>query len=175
MPVFLFTFHGYMTWLPDNRRGYTKRGEEYQDPDEQAAQRYRARANNADECLFSDDLMRAMVDETLIACGKQDVRLHSATTETTHVHLLVSWGDDRDWMAVRSALKMSLSLRLKREAGQAVNTSRRDTEIKLSRSGSRKRAKDRDHFDDLVQKYLPSHSGSKYFEDRGFVAARRKR
>src|SRR5215831_8297770 len=35
VPVYLFTFHGYMTWLPDNPRGYTKRGEGYRDPDDE--------------------------------------------------------------------------------------------------------------------------------------------
>jgi REP element-mobilizing transposase RayT len=174
VPVYLFTFHGYMTWLPDHPRGYTLRGAGYQEPDEKRAEWYRRNAGNVDACLFNDDLMRAVIDEAQTACRHQRLRLHSATTETTHLHYLVSWTDDRDWMTVRKGFKMSLSLRLKREGDQAPSTARTLTVIKLGSAGSRKKVKDRQHFDYLMQTYLPSHSGAKWFEDRGFLPSRKR-
>jgi REP element-mobilizing transposase RayT len=164
-----------MTWLPDHPRGYTKRGEGYQDPDPQRAQWYRGNADDADACLFDEGLMRALIDEAQKACAHQQLHLHSGTTEKTHLHLLISWRDNRKWETVRNAIKMSLSLRLKSKAEQALNTPRKDTQIKLSRGGSRKRVEKREHFDYLMQTYLPSHSGLKWFEDRGFVAPRKRK
>jgi len=80
MPVYLFTFHGYMTWMPDHPRGYTKRKEGYQKPDPRRAEFYRRNAGNSEAGLFDDELMQAMIDETQIACGHQRLRLHSGTT-----------------------------------------------------------------------------------------------
>jgi len=119
--------------------------------------------------------MRALIDEAQKACGHQRLQLQSGTTESTHLHFLVSWRDDRNWNTVRNALKMSLSLRLKRESGQASNTPRKEMQIKLSRGGSRKRVENREHFDYLMETYLPSHSGLKWFKDRGFVAPRKRK
>jgi REP element-mobilizing transposase RayT len=162
-----------MTWMPDHPRGYTKRRKGYQSPNPKAAKVYRNNADDGEACLFDDGLMRAMIDEAQIASKHQRLRLHSGTTEKTHLHYLVSWTDARNWMSIRNGLKMSLSLRLKREGEQSSNTPRNLTQIKLSGGGSRKRVSDQDHFDYLMQTYLPSHSGLKWFEDRGFIAARR--
>jgi len=173
MPVYLFTFHGHMTWMPDHPRGYTRRGRGYQNPDPVRAEWYRKNAEDKEACIFDDELMRALVEEARTACKHQHLRLHSGTTETTHLHYLVSCMDARHWLKVRNSLKMSLSLRLKREGNQATSTPRNLTDIKLSRSGSRKRVATRKHFDYLMQTYLPSHSGLKWFEDRGYVASRK--
>lgn len=181
MPVYLFTFHAYRSWMPDHPRGYTRRGEGYLEPDDEAAWQY---ADNAtgEAVLFDAALQRAMIEEAQTACRYQQLRLHGGSTEPTHVHLLVSWTHGKSWMSVRTALKTSLSLRLKREAEQRDREScdhdwceddgqneKGRWEPRLSRGGSRKHVKDREHFDHLMRKYLPDHGGVKWFEDRGWV------
>lgn len=41
MPVYLFTLHSYGSWLPDHRRGYTKRNQGIFPTDEKLAGYYR--------------------------------------------------------------------------------------------------------------------------------------
>jgi hypothetical protein len=57
-----------------------------------------------------------------------------------------------DWQYVRDKLKNILSLFLGRLAGQQGKRW-------FVADGSRKRVNDRDHFDYLVQRYLPKHRG----------------
>ncbi|HEX3599315.1 MAG TPA: hypothetical protein VHU84_04190 [Lacipirellulaceae bacterium] len=79
-------------------------------------------------------------------------------TESTHLHVLVSWTLDRKWDVVRAKLRESLSRRLNREVGRR---------LWFSKSPSRKRVKDRQHFNYLVEVYLPKHSGWKWTEGVG--------
>jgi REP element-mobilizing transposase RayT len=169
VPVYFFTFHGYRTWMPDHPRGYTRRGEGYLKPDEEMAEFYEEESASEEESIFDAPLAKALIEELQIACRHQGVHLHAAGTELSHIHALVSWRSEKTWLQVRNALKISLSLRLKREGNQALNTSRNDTIIKLSRGGSRKRVENRAHFDYLMQTYIPKHKGPKWFEDRGWV------
>jgi REP element-mobilizing transposase RayT len=174
MPVYLFTFHAYRSWMPGHPRGYTRRGEGYLATDEEAARQY---AENAagEAVLFDRALQRALIEEAQTACRHQQIRLHGGSTEPTHVHLLVSWKHGKSWMAVRTGLKTSLSLRLKREGEERDCQSGENDghneegrwELRLSRGGSRKHVKDREHFSHLMRKYLPDHGGVKWFEYRG--------
>lgn len=191
MPVYLFTFHAYRSWMPDHPRGYTRRGEGYLAPDEEAARRYAENATG-EAVLFDPALQRVLIEEAQTACRHQQLRLHGGSTEPTHVHLLVSWKHGKSWMAVRTGLKTSLSLRLKREderrrcqpgePGESGEPGKGDRlkeegrwELRLSRGGSRKHVKDRAHFSHLMRKYLPDHGGVKWFEDRGWVESGGKR
>ena len=88
------------------------------------------------------------------ACRKSSVnwRLHFAATEQTHVHYLISWPDQQSWQAVSNRLKNVASLML----GRKTNSPGRDWFV---RHGSRKRVRDRQHFDYLINTYLPRHRG----------------
>jgi REP element-mobilizing transposase RayT len=158
VPVYLFTFHAYRSWMPDHKRGYTKRNEGYQPTDEETAQNYARRAKH-EETVFDEAIERALIQEMIDSCAKIRCRLHAGTTEPTHIHGLVSWKYVRGWMSIRKSLKSSLTKRLK-EISQ---------DIALSRGASRKHVLNRGHFEYLMDTYLPGHHGLAWYEDRGWV------
>ena len=157
MPVYLFTFHAYGTWMPDRPRGYVRRGEGILSPDNEMADMYRRRAEEP-HAIFSEAIQRALIDEALTAGEKQGFDVHFIATEITHVHVLVSWRSDKPWKTVRTGLRQSLSRRLNRDF------KRREWFVD---GASRKRVKDREHFDYLIEKYLPAHSGWKWSREKG--------
>lgn len=156
MPCYLFTWHAYATWMPDRARGYVKRGRGILPTDRDEARRYRARQKEA-AALFDEVVQRLIIDEAMIAAEKRRFRLHAVATEATHVHVLVSWADERDFEELRRGVRESISRRL--------NSHVRCTW--LAHGGSRKRVTDRGHFDHLMENYLPSHSGWKWREGIG--------
>ena len=179
MPVYLFTFHAYRTWRPDNQRGYTRRKRGYLSPDPEMARQYDENAKH-EEVLFDARLQRLLIEEAQNACGFQDLRLHGGSTEPSHLHLLVSWTVQKGWLRVRNRLKSSLSRLLRRlseEPPDSRDATRRGDApdpderpfLALSRGASRKQVRDRAHFDYLMTRYLPAHRGVKWFEDRGWI------
>jgi hypothetical protein len=107
---------------------------------------------------FHARLQRVVIDELQTAWVHQKCRGHCVATDSTHVHVLVSWPDERPWKRIRSGLKSSLTRRLNREFRR---------QIWFSDSASRRRVKGRSHFDYLVSQYLPSHCGWKWREGEG--------
>jgi REP element-mobilizing transposase RayT len=99
------------------------------------------------------------------SCQMIDCRLHAGSTETTHIHALVSWKHARSWLSIRSSLKTSLTKALKLL----------DSDAGLSRGCSRKHVKDSGHFANLMKSYLPKHEGVAWYEDRGWVQSRQKK
>ena len=156
MPCYLFTFHAYGTWMPDRRQGFVRRGGQgVLPPDGVLAESYRERAAET-QAIFDATVQRLLIEETCIACEKQRYRGHSIATDSTHLHALVSWLDQRPWLKIRTSLKSSLSRRLNREVKRRHNW--------FVDSASRKRVKDQQHFDYLANVYLPSHRGWKWRE-----------
>jgi hypothetical protein len=121
------------------------------------AERYQANLKQA-VVQFDECAQRLLIEESLVACGHQELRCHYIATESTHAHILVSWKNNRVWQVVRAKLRESLTRRF-------------NAEIKrqewFAKSPSRKRVRDRQHFDYLVNMYLPKHSGLKWREGRG--------
>jgi REP element-mobilizing transposase RayT len=99
-----------------------------------------------------------MIDEAHIAAEKQGLEVHFIATETTHVHVLVSWRSEKNWQKVRVGLRQSYTRRLNRDF------ERREWFVD---GASRKRVKDRAHYDYLVETYLPAHSGWKWSKEKG--------
>jgi hypothetical protein len=157
MPVYLFTFHAYLSWLPDRRQGYVRRKEGILPTDKKLADQYKKNAKH-EEVEFTRIIQEALVAEVLIACKHQNLKLYAVTTEPTHVHPLVGWRDTRPWLKVRTALKTSLSLRLKKLTITA------QSHLAFSRTGSRKRVTDEKHFDYLMTRYLPAHTGANWID-----------
>jgi hypothetical protein len=155
MPCYLFTFHAFGTWMPDREEGFVKRTKGILPPDEQLARKYRGIAKE-DEVAFGANRQLLLIEETRIACDKQRYRGHYIATEVTHVHVLISWPDERPWLKIRNGLKSSLTRRLNRDVQQRDKW--------FVESASRKRVKDDNHFDHLVNTYLPSHGGWKWRE-----------
>ena len=143
--------------MPDEDDGYVKRGEGRLPQDIILAARYRA-AMAEPEVDFSDVHQRAMIDEVHIAAGKQRFSVHFVATEPTHIHVLVSWKNDRPFEKLRASIRQSLSRRLGKDF---------EKRTWLSEGGSRRRVSNQEHFDYLVGTYLPQHGGWKWSEERG--------
>jgi hypothetical protein len=157
MNVFLFTFHGYATWMPDHPQGFTKPKEGLLPPDASLAEQYRVESQS-DRVTFVEPIQLLLIDETRIAATKQIFRPLFIATESIHAHVLIRWEDERPWMKVRSGIKQSFSRRLGRELGKRNW---------LSERASRRDVTDDNHFVYLVHEYLPSHRGWKWCERRG--------
>ena len=155
MPCYLFTFHAFGTWMPDREEGFVQRKKGILPPDEELGKAYRGRAKE-DEVAFDSRLQLLLIEEARVASEKQQYRGHFVATEPMHIHVLASWPDERDWVKIRRGLKTSLSLRLNRDVR------RRDKWF--VENASRKHVKDDEHFDHLVNSYLPSHGGWKWRE-----------
>jgi hypothetical protein len=156
MPCYLFTFHAFGTWMPDREEGFVRRGQGTLPPNEELARQYQDRTKQ-DEVLFDSRLQLLLIKETRVACEKQCYRGHCVATEPTHIHALVSWPDERPWLKIRNGLKSSLTRRL--------NCDLQPRDKWFVESASRKQVKDDDHFNHLINTYLPSHGGWKWRED----------
>jgi REP element-mobilizing transposase RayT len=165
MPCYLFTFHAYRSWMPDRPQGYVRRGEGALPPDDKQARWYERHASQA-AVLFDQDIQRALIGAAPEAAAHQDFRLHCIATESTHVHVLVSWKDDRTWRRIRTGVKQSMTRTLNRtlgpRAGLPAATEGEEAERRkwFSSGASRKRVRDREDFDYLINEYLPSHRGA---------------
>jgi hypothetical protein len=157
MPCFLFTYHAWGSWLPDRKEGFVHWKHGLQPADKGLADAYR---NNMtlEEAEFDDSMQTAMIEELQTAGSFQKFRLHSVATEPTHVHVLMSWADERVPGRLAESIKKSLSLRLKKI---------QERPKWLSKGESKEPVKDEVHFNHLRDSYLPSHRGWKWDERRG--------
>jgi hypothetical protein len=149
MPVYLFTYHGKGTWMPDHRKGYVRRKQGVLPPDPGAAAAYRA-AQKDDVVFFSADMQQLLVDTARGTEPYLQATVHSVFSEPTHVHVLMSWRHDREWKSMRSSVKTALT--------KALNAAIERREWWVD-SSSRKRVRDREHFDYLITAYRRKHSG----------------
>ena len=155
MPVYLYTYHSYRSWMPDNPRGYVRRGEGLQPPDEEMAAQYIRNAAHA-EFKFDELMRRVIVRTARDLCEKRGWRLHQIHVIPSHVHVLVSWPDVQDWKRIRNTLK--------RHFGKDISKALDRPGPWFSRGASRKRVRDRQHFDYLMNVYLPRHHGTSWRE-----------
>src|SRR5438045_2941257 len=108
MPVYLFTYHTYRSWMPDHPRGYTKRNVGYLPSDPVDAARYERRASDAPTVL-TVELQQHIVDQARTIPQYIEMQLYAVTTEPSHIHMLAGWEGDRSWMSVRNSVKTSIS------------------------------------------------------------------
>ena len=92
--------------------------------------------------------------------------MHAVSTEPTHIHVLMSWSHRRAWKSMRSSVRRAMTTAMNKVFGRRTW---------FSDSPSRRRVRHRDHFDFLVDHYLPDHSGVKWFNPPDAAAARRNR
>ena len=156
MPCFLFTWHAYGTWMPDRKQGYVKKGRGVLPPDPEEAARYRARQKET-SASFDEAVQLLVIEEAIVTAEKRGFRLHAVAIESTHVHVLMSWADDRTYQQLRRGLRESISRRLNAHLRRRW----------LEQCSSSKQVKDRKHFDYLMDEYLPSHSGWKWTVGKG--------
>ena len=156
MPCYLFTFHGYGTWMPDRPQGYVHRQKGLLPSDAKMAQLYRDKQNK--EAVWFDSPMQQLVVDTICAADAAlQMTVHAVATDPTHVHILVSWSSDKQWLWARRNLRYSLTRALNQRFGKRQW---------LAAKGSRKRVKDREHFEHLVTTYLPKHNGVVWVNDK---------
>jgi REP element-mobilizing transposase RayT len=148
MPVYLFTFHAYRSWMPDRPQGYVRPGQGVLPQDPKMSQHYARRAKH-DEVRFDATQRWRLVDEAGEVCARQGWEIYEATATRSHTHLLVGWRTDAKWKDV--------SNRLKRRLGYALSMLANRPGPWFSRGSSRKRVRDREHFEHLLQTYLPKH------------------
>jgi REP element-mobilizing transposase RayT len=117
--------------------------------------------------IFTDDLQRVLIDGCRDICGRRNWRLHQVIAVSSHVHALISCKDEAvTWEHVRDTLKRLLGWMLAKHTGLKG-------QHWFARKGSRKRVRDREHFNHLMQRYLPDHAngrrgGSGWREDIGY-------
>jgi len=157
MPCYLFTYHSHGSWLPDREQGYVHWKKGSLPADAKRAEQYREKMVES-EAVFDHLKQRVLLSEIEVASGFQGFRFHAAATETTHVHVLASWKDERPWLKLRNSIKQSLNLRLNKEF------ERRTWFVK---GASRRHVEEQDHFDYLLNVYLPKHRSWKWSEGRG--------
>ena len=153
----MFTYHAFGSWMPDHRRGYVHRGDGVLPSDKHMAELYRGNLKQ-EVVRFDVAIQKQLVEGAIEACECQAVRCHCIASELTHVHVLVSWDSDRSWETVRKQIRGNITRRL---------NSLLKRQQWFSKSPSRKRVLDREHFEYLVTRYLPKHSGLKWEEGRG--------
>ncbi len=156
MPVYLFTLHAYRSWRPDHPRGYVRRGQGILPPDSKMAKHYDAAAAQP-PVRFTDEHQHILIQGALDIASRRRWRIHAIGNEPTHIHILVSWrhSDQRTtWKFVHDTFKRLLGMMLT----QHFKPSARRTRW-FARKGSRKRVRDRAHFDYLMTTYLPNHRG----------------
>ncbi len=158
MPCYLFTYHAYGSWLPDREQGYVERSKGILPQDHALAVEYRNRMVEVEK-TFDGELQRAIIAILLASQEKQKFESYYIATEPSHLHLLMGWRDSRRTMEMRSRLKGSLTRSLNEQFGR-----RRW----LSEGGSRRQVDDEQHFDYLINVYLPKHCGWKWCRDRGY-------
>lgn len=90
MPCYLFTFHAYRSWNADNPRGFVQERGKIEPPNLKLARFYDAQAVQP-PVRFGPLHQRVMIWINHDACARCNWRLHALATETTHVHILVSW------------------------------------------------------------------------------------
>ena len=157
MPVYHFTYHAYLSWLPDRPQGYVhhKTGLQSSSPD--LADRYRQEANH-EEVVFDKTHQVLLIDEIRAASEHQDFEPVAIGTDASHLHLLLQWRDDRPWKVLRSGIKSSLSRKLNQEFGKRPW---------FVENASRKRVDDTKHYKHLRYTYIPDHGGWKWDAKRG--------
>jgi REP element-mobilizing transposase RayT len=136
-------------------RAMSKRG--ILSADAAMATNYRA-AMKEEAFKFDGETQLAILDAVLDSRAMQRFETYYIATESTHVHILVGWRDKRPWLHMRSIIKGSISRKLNQKFGKRN---------RLAEGGSRKKVKDRAHFDWLVNQYLAKHRGWKWSPERG--------
>lgn len=156
MPVYLFTYHAYGTWLPDRPAGYLRRREGLQPPSREEALRYRKRMTHPDAC-FSRATQQQVIEAVRNTEPHIGVTIRMVATDPTHVHVLIQWHHDRSPKALRQSIKAAISIALKQVADRPW----------LSEGATSKQVRDKEHLETLERHYLPGHRGWKWSLGKG--------
>jgi hypothetical protein len=107
MPCYLFTYHAYGTWLPDRKQGYVERKRGILPTDMTEAARYRTSMKET-VAEFRSATQLSAIGGIIDSQTKQKFEAYYIATESTHIHALVGWRDERTWLHMRSIIKSSI-------------------------------------------------------------------
>jgi REP element-mobilizing transposase RayT len=116
MPVYLFTYHAYGTWLPNKPKGYVRRKEGVLPANSDKSDTYR-RQMKYPIVKFDESMQRLLIETTHSTASFLDVEFRLIATDPTHLHVLVQCQHERGWEAIRASIKTKLSLVLKEQLG----------------------------------------------------------
>ena len=160
MPCYLFTYHAHGSWLSDK----------YQASSEGVYQR----ALFADQGRIARSQSRKPIRSTGLLAAEQKLaiegltraaqfhncQIHYVATDRTHVNVLVSWQGECHWKDQRANMRKAIVANLKKLRGR---------ETWLSEGSSRKQIRDRQQFEQLMDK-LPNHRGLKWSRPKALHA-----
>jgi hypothetical protein len=166
MPVYLLTMHAYRSWREDRPEGYVQRGEGRMLPNESLA-RWRAERASHPEARFERDVQQTMHEIIALIAAERHVRLHACVTTPTHVHVLMSFRNPACTCGASEHCRRgcegkehaeTVIVRMKRKMGQAV-AQKMGTRGRpwFSRGWDATPVRTQDHFDHLMEVYLPGH------------------
>ena len=153
MQVYLFTFHAYASWMPDRKQGYVQPGKGILACDKQMAESYRQRQTQ-DAVTFDQNIQQCIIDAIHDNHKHSLYRLHAIASDPSHIHILISWQDQRPTAKLKITVKQALTRHLNQMFGK---------QQWFSRKGSQKRIRDKQHFDYLMNVYLPKHKGISWY------------
>ena len=169
MPVFLITPHAYRSWNADNPRGYVRLNQGILPPDPEQAKRYNRRTKH-ERVRFDQSLHELLIEGCRDLCNCRGWRLHQIVVVSSHLHALISWTD-------KSLCSENVRDTIKRILGWMLATHSQQPGRKwFARKGSRKPVHGREHFEHLMNCYLPDHAngrrgGSGWCEKKGYYGA----
>ncbi|QDS98700.1 hypothetical protein [Adhaeretor mobilis] len=162
MPCYLFTYHAHGSWLSDTYQA--SRDGVYQRAlfaDQGRAERGRIARSQSRRPIRSTGLLAAeqklAIEGLTRAAQFQNCEIHYVATDRTHVHVLVSWQGACHWKDQRANMRKAIVANLQKMRGR---------ETWLSEGSSRKRIKDKHHFQQLMTETLPKHRGLKWSTQR---------
>ncbi len=135
-------------------QGFVQRNQGILKTSKQMAQNYQNK-QHAPHINFDATIQQSLINITLNASQLQQLRPHGIATDTSHIHVLISWRNTRPVKAIRISLKQSLNRLLNRQHKKR---------IWFSRGGSQKRVETQSHYQYLITQYLPKHTGITWFE-----------
>ena len=146
--------------MPDREQGYVRRKEGIVPPDEKKMQQY-SRDAKEKPVEFQQEHQQAIINAVQTSCHYTKSRCHGISTDSTHIHVVMSWRDSGPWEKKRVSLKGSITRALNTQFGKRTW---------LVDGASRKRVRDQKHFDYLISTYLPGHRGLSWFEKKRQVS-----
>jgi len=166
MPCYLFTYHAHGSWLSDKYQASSDGT--YQRalfPDQGRTDLARTGKSQSRKPIRSTGLLAAeqklAIEGLTRAARFHNCQIHYVATDRTHVHVLVSWQGECHSKDQRANLRKAIVTNLQTMRGR---------ETWLSEGSSRKRIKDKQQFNDLLDNYLPKHRGLKWSPEREICA-----
>ena len=140
--------------MPDRPDGYFKHGSGWKAPNHEATEQYHENMKRK-PVAFDKNQPQLLIDEAIKAQSFQRIKLYAAASDSTHLHVVIAWADERDPVNIRSQLKSSLT--------RTLNTRYGKQQWFVAKAGQNP-IRDAEHLSQLVHDYLPKHTLYWYYK-----------